>query len=138
SEERFVANASGSYTVRARTSQRFSGGAAPSRARVRTPSRPPTTLRMLGRRPMRPYRVPRHHAPQPAPLVLHEHLRTRVPARGLCLLAVSNLWAFILLIGPLIFIHELGHLIAAKLVDVKVTRFSIGFGPALLRFRIGE
>ena len=51
---------------------------------------------------------------------------------------MSNLWAFILLIGPLIFIHELGHLVAAKLVDVKVTRFSIGFGPALLRFRMGE
>jgi regulator of sigma E protease len=52
--------------------------------------------------------------------------------------SVSNLWAFILLIGPLIFIHELGHLVAAKLVDVKVSRFSIGFGPALVRFRIGE
>ncbi len=51
---------------------------------------------------------------------------------------MGNFWAFILLIGPLIFIHELGHLIAAKLVDVKATRFSIGFGPALLRFRLGE
>jgi len=51
---------------------------------------------------------------------------------------VGNFWAFILLIGPLIFIHELGHLLAAKLVDVKATRFSIGFGPALLRYRIGE
>jgi regulator of sigma E protease len=51
---------------------------------------------------------------------------------------VGNFWAFILLIGPLIFIHELGHLLAAKLVDVKATRFSIGFGPALLRFRMGE
>ena len=51
---------------------------------------------------------------------------------------VGKVLAFILLIGPLIFIHELGHLLAAKLVDVKATRFSIGFGPALLRFRIGE
>lgn len=51
---------------------------------------------------------------------------------------MGNFWAFILLIGPLIFIHELGHLLAAKLVDVKATRFSIGFGPALLRFRMGE
>ncbi|MCX4239343.1 site-2 protease family protein [Paraliomyxa miuraensis] len=51
---------------------------------------------------------------------------------------MGNFWAFILLIGPLIFIHELGHLLAAKLVDVKAPRFSIGFGPPLLRFRMGE
>lgn len=51
---------------------------------------------------------------------------------------MGNIWAFILLIGPLIFFHELGHLIAAKLVDVKVLRFSIGFGPPLVRVRFGE
>jgi len=51
---------------------------------------------------------------------------------------VENVLAFLLLIGPLIFFHELGHLIAAKLVDVKAVRFSIGFGPALLKKRIGE
>jgi len=50
----------------------------------------------------------------------------------------ANLLAFVLLIGPLIFIHELGHLVAAKLVDVKVNRFSIGLGPALLKLRVGE
>jgi regulator of sigma E protease len=42
------------------------------------------------------------------------------------------------LVGPLIFFHELGHLIAAKLVDVKATRFSLGFGPILARFQAGE
>jgi regulator of sigma E protease len=46
--------------------------------------------------------------------------------------------AFILLIGPLIFFHELGHLLAAKLVNVKVLRFSLGFGRPLARIRIGE
>jgi len=51
---------------------------------------------------------------------------------------MGNIWAFILLIGPLIFVHELGHLLAAKMVDVKVLRFSIGFGPPLLRARFGE
>ncbi|PRQ03718.1 putative zinc metalloprotease [Enhygromyxa salina] len=51
---------------------------------------------------------------------------------------MTKILAFILLIGPLIFIHELGHLLAAKLVDVKVGRFSIGFGPPLLRRTIGE
>ncbi|MGH1346129.1 MAG: site-2 protease family protein [Nannocystales bacterium] len=51
---------------------------------------------------------------------------------------MENVLAFLLLIGPLIFFHELGHLIAAKLVDVKAVRFSIGFGPALISKRIGE
>jgi regulator of sigma E protease len=51
---------------------------------------------------------------------------------------MMQLLAFILLIGPLIFVHELGHLLAAKLVDVKVVRFSLGFGPALARVRLGE
>lgn len=51
---------------------------------------------------------------------------------------MTQFLAFILLIGPLIFVHELGHLLAAKLVDVKVVRFSLGFGPALARVRLGE
>ncbi|MEE9381883.1 MAG: RIP metalloprotease RseP [Nannocystaceae bacterium] len=51
---------------------------------------------------------------------------------------MTSVLAFILLIGPLIFIHELGHLVAAKLVDVKVKRFSLGFGPPLLRVHLGE
>jgi len=51
---------------------------------------------------------------------------------------LGNLLPFVLLIGPLIFVHELGHLIAAKLVDVKVDRFSIGLGPALLSAKLGE
>ncbi|MEX1365249.1 MAG: RIP metalloprotease RseP [Nannocystaceae bacterium] len=51
---------------------------------------------------------------------------------------MGNFWAFILLIGPLIVIHELGHLLAAKLVDVKAPRFSVGFGPPLLKARLGE
>ena len=38
---------------------------------------------------------------------------------------------FILLIGPLIFFHELGHFLFAKLFKVKVLRFSLGFGPAI-------
>lgn len=51
---------------------------------------------------------------------------------------MQNLLAFLLLIGPLIFFHELGHLLVAKLLDVKVVRFSIGFGPAFASKRIGE
>src|SRR3954464_4063494 len=49
-----------------------------------------------------------------------------------------SLLAPILVFGLVIFIHELGHFIAAKAVGVYAPRFSIGFGPALLRFRRGE
>jgi regulator of sigma E protease len=52
--------------------------------------------------------------------------------------AMSALLAALLLIGPLIFFHELGHLIAAKMVGVKVTRFSIGFGRPFARAHLGE
>ncbi len=45
---------------------------------------------------------------------------------------------FTVLIGVLIFVHEFGHFIFAKAFDVKVLRFSIGFGPRLLGFTYGE
>jgi len=44
----------------------------------------------------------------------------------------------VLLLGGLIFVHELGHFLVAKWLDVKVVRFSIGFGPRLLGFTRGE
>src|SRR5438105_1585130 len=44
----------------------------------------------------------------------------------------------ILVFGLVIFVHELGHFIAAKAVGVYAPRFSIGFGPALFRRRRGE
>jgi regulator of sigma E protease len=46
--------------------------------------------------------------------------------------------AIVLLLGGLIFVHELGHFVVAKLLGVKVVRFSIGFGPRLFGFRRGE
>jgi regulator of sigma E protease len=47
--------------------------------------------------------------------------------------------AFAFVLGVLIFVHELGHFIAAKAVGIGVPRFSIGFGPATpLRFQRGE
>jgi len=45
---------------------------------------------------------------------------------------------FVVLVGVLIFVHELGHFLFLKLFGVKVTRFSLGFGPALLRLPRGE
>ncbi len=44
---------------------------------------------------------------------------------------------FLLIIGVSIFVHELGHYLAARLQGVSVPRFSIGlFGPVLLRFSL--
>jgi regulator of sigma E protease len=45
---------------------------------------------------------------------------------------------FLLLLGVLIFIHELGHFSVAKWLGVKVEKFSIGFGPSLFARRVGE
>jgi regulator of sigma E protease len=39
----------------------------------------------------------------------------------------------VLIIGFLVFIHELGHFVAARLVGVKVKEFSIGFGKSLVQ-----
>ncbi|CAN5806121.1 RIP metalloprotease RseP [soil metagenome] len=46
--------------------------------------------------------------------------------------------AFLVVIGVLVFVHEFGHLIAAKSVDIEVPRFSIGFGPRIWGFHRGE
>jgi len=46
--------------------------------------------------------------------------------------------SIVLLLGGLIFVHELGHFLVAKALGVKVVRFSIGFGPRLFGFQKGE
>jgi regulator of sigma E protease len=46
--------------------------------------------------------------------------------------------SIVLLLGGLIFVHEMGHFLVAKALNVKVVRFSIGFGPRLLGFTRGE
>ncbi|MBL0214398.1 MAG: site-2 protease family protein [Myxococcales bacterium] len=45
---------------------------------------------------------------------------------------------FLLLVGVLVLIHELGHFVAAKLLDVRVLRFSVGYGRPLVRVKLGE
>lgn len=47
------------------------------------------------------------------------------------------LW-FLLCVGPLIFVHELGHFVVAKALGVKVLKFSLGFGPRLVGFTRGD
>ena len=51
---------------------------------------------------------------------------------------LQNIWWYLVLIGVMILIHELGHYWAARLFDVKVETFSFGFGPRLFGFRRGE
>lgn len=49
-----------------------------------------------------------------------------------------TLLSAVLLFGFVIFIHELGHFLAAKYFNVKVLKFSIGFGPKVIGRRVGE
>ena len=44
----------------------------------------------------------------------------------------------IILLGFLIFIHELGHFTVAKLCKVKVNEFAIGFGPTIWKKQVIE
>ncbi len=50
----------------------------------------------------------------------------------------SSLFFVAIVIGLLIFVHELGHLLAAKKGKIPVEKFSIGFGPPLISKKIGE
>ncbi len=49
-----------------------------------------------------------------------------------------TLIATVITLGVIVFIHELGHFMAAKISNVRVERFSMGFGPVLLKVRGGE
>ena len=51
---------------------------------------------------------------------------------------LTSLVAVAVLLGILIFIHELGHYAAAKLFGVRVEVFSLGFGKRLFGFRRGD
>jgi len=52
--------------------------------------------------------------------------------------ASSYAFAFIVMLGVLIFVHELGHFLAAKACGIRVLKFSLGFGSAvgIGRFRL--
>jgi len=51
---------------------------------------------------------------------------------------LQNIFWFLVMIGVMILIHELGHYWAARFFDVKVHTFSFGFGPRLFGFKKGE
>lgn len=47
-------------------------------------------------------------------------------------------FAAILVLGALIFVHELGHFLVAKKMGVGVEKFSLGFGPKIIGKKIGD
>lgn len=51
---------------------------------------------------------------------------------------MNTAFYFLVVIGPLIFIHELGHFLVAKWRKVRVERFSLGYPPRLFGFRRGD
>ena len=51
---------------------------------------------------------------------------------------METVLAFLVLVGILIWFHELGHFLFAKLFGVKVEVFSVGFGPPLVAKKVGD
>ncbi|MBT3584335.1 MAG: RIP metalloprotease RseP [Halobacteriovoraceae bacterium] len=51
---------------------------------------------------------------------------------------MEKILIFILFLGPLVFFHELGHYLFARLFGVRVEVFSLGFGPKIFRFKKGD
>ena len=51
---------------------------------------------------------------------------------------LTQIFTFIGVLGVLVFFHELGHFLAAKISGIRVVRFSIGFPPRLFGKKIGD
>ena len=49
----------------------------------------------------------------------------------------NSIWPFLLVLGVLVFVHELGHFLVARWYGVRVITFSLGFGKKLLKFTRG-
>ncbi len=51
---------------------------------------------------------------------------------------LTTLLSFAFVLGLLVFVHELGHFVTAKMVGIKVERFSLGFPPRAFGFQRGD
>src|SRR5262245_43444471 len=51
---------------------------------------------------------------------------------------ITTLLSFAFVLGVLVFVHELGHFLAAKRVGIRVLKFQLGFNPAILSFKRGD
>ena len=67
--------------------------------------------------------------------VLEIDQRTRAEIRSMDLTTLTNLTYAVLGVGFLIFVHELGHFLAAKKVGIRVDTFCIGFQPTIFGFK---
>ena len=51
---------------------------------------------------------------------------------------MTTLLAFAFVLGVLVFVHELGHFLAAKRVGIRVLKFQLGFNPTIISFKRGD
>ena len=51
---------------------------------------------------------------------------------------ISYILPFFFVLSLLIFVHELGHFLLAKMTGIRVERFSIGYPPRLFGKKIGD
>jgi regulator of sigma E protease len=51
---------------------------------------------------------------------------------------LQTLLAFAFVLGVLVFVHELGHFLAAKRIGIKVLKFQLGFNPTIISFKRGD
>src|SRR5881227_761327 len=51
---------------------------------------------------------------------------------------ITTLLSFAFVLGVLVFVHELGHFLAAKRVRIRVLKFQLGFNPTVASFRRGD
>ena len=51
---------------------------------------------------------------------------------------MTTFLAFVFVLGVLVFVHELGHFLAAKRVGIRVLKFQLGFNPTIVSFRRGD
>ena len=51
---------------------------------------------------------------------------------------MTTILAFVFVLGVLVFVHELGHFLAAKRVGIRVLKFQLGFNPTIVAFRRGD
>src|SRR5919199_298616 len=51
---------------------------------------------------------------------------------------MTTVLAFVFVLGVLVFVHELGHFMAAKRVGIRVLKFQLGFNPTIIAFRRGD
>lgn len=51
---------------------------------------------------------------------------------------ITSILAFLFVLGIVVFVHELGHFLAARRIGVRVITFSLGFGPKLATMKRGD